>query len=76
MKISTRSITSSPERYDVELRGFAPIGIMEYRNDGTTGVGNWHNGIVMKTNQSMNFKFITSFYTNIPVFHHSIFPPT
>jgi len=59
----------------IQVRGFAPIGMLEYWNIGKMGFGIlecWANGIIVLT---IKQKLIISFKKlTIPSFHYSIIP--
>jgi hypothetical protein len=65
-----------------ELRGFAPIGMLELWNTGIMGFGEltgWVIGEIKLTNQKRNEKFGSNPFGRrriyiIPLFHHSIIP--
>jgi hypothetical protein len=58
-----------------QVRGFAPIGMMECRNNGIMGSGimqYWVNGKICVDEKIKMANILLK--TNLPVFHYSIFP--
>jgi len=62
--------------YNPEITNKRTKGLSPNRNNGIMEQWVWGNGVMMKSLQSRNLKWITSFYNNIPLFHHSIIPST
>ena len=64
--------------HETELRGSAPIGMLEYRNDGIVGFGKMEKWVIDRIHLDNKGRiFINNaipLKTNIPLFHPSIIP--